>query len=97
MLHYEVTLRVPENLRATWEAYLPGHVADIYATGCFQGAAIWRSDDGAYQSSYAAANRADLDRYLSEFAPAMRADVATRFPGIEISRAVWTEWHRFGP
>jgi len=96
MLHYEVTIRVPENLRDAWEAYLPGHVADIYATGCFQSATIWRSDDGAYQSAYTAASRTDLDRYLAEFAPAMRADAVTRFPGLEITRAVWSEWKRWG-
>ncbi len=96
MIQYEVTLRVPEQLRDAWEAYLPGHVADIFATGCFQSATIWRADDGAYQSSYAAATREDLDRYLAEFAPAMRADAATKFPGLEIARAVWSEWKRWG-
>ena len=96
MLHYEVTIRVPENLRDAWEAYLPGHVADIHATGCFTSAVIWRSDDGAYQSAYTAASRADLDRYLAEFAPAMRADAVARFPGLEITRAVWSEWKRVG-
>ena len=55
-----------------------------------RGAVIWRSDDGAYQCAYTAASRADLDRYLSEFAPAMRADAATRFPGLQIGRAVWS-------
>ena len=96
MLHYEVTIQVPEDLRGAWEAYIPGHVADIFATGCFQSAVIWRSDDGAYQCCYTAASRADLDRYLSEFAPAMRADAATRFPGLQIGRAVWSEWKRLG-
>lgn len=96
MLHYEVTIRVPENLRAAWDAYIPGHVADVFASGCFQSAVIWRSDDGVYQCAYTAASRADLDRYLAEFAPAMRADTATRFPGLEIGRAVWSEWKRVG-
>jgi hypothetical protein len=96
MLHYEVTIRVPENLRGAWDAYIPGHVADVFATGCFQSAVIWRSDDGVYQCAYAVASRADLDRYMSEFAPAMRADTATRFPGLEIGRAIWSEWKRMG-
>ena len=96
MLHYEVTIRVAEDLRDAWEAYIPGHVADVFASGCFQSAVIRRSDDGAYQCCYTAATRADFDRYLSEFAPAMRADTATKFPGVQIGRAVWSEWKRLG-
>jgi Domain of unknown function (DUF4286) len=97
MLDYEVILRVREDLRTAWEAYLPAHVADVFATGCFEAAVIHRGEPGEYRCRYTVSSRAMLDRYLSEFAPAMRADTRDHFPvGVEITRAVWTEWKRLG-
>jgi hypothetical protein len=98
MVLYEVTMRVREDLRGAWEAYLPAHVADIMKTGCFESGSIHRGGPGEYRVSYLASSQARLDQYLAEFATAMRADTANRFPqGLEISRAVWTEWHRLKP
>jgi len=91
-------MRVREDLRAAWEAYIPAHVADIMETGCFEGGAIHRGAPGEYKISYLATSQERLDHYLAEFAPAMRADTASKFPqGLEITRAVWSEWHRFAP
>ncbi len=96
MFCYEVTLRVRTDLIAGWEAYLPGHVADVMSTGCFESAAIDRGAEGEYRCRYVAASQAMLDRYFEEFAPAMRADASGRFPeGVDSSRAVWTEWRTF--
>jgi hypothetical protein len=96
MLQYEVTLRVRADLISAWEAYLPGHTADVMATGCFESAAIDRGEPGEYRCRYVAASRAMLDRYLTEFAPALRADATGHFPeGVETARAVWTEWRTF--
>ena len=96
MLCYEVTLRVRADLMAAWEAYIPGHVDDVMATGCFESAAIDRGGEGEYRCHYVAASQAMLDRYFEEFAPALRADVSGRFPeGVDSSRAVWTEWRTF--
>jgi len=96
MIQYEVTVRVRDDLRARWEDYLPGHVADVLATGCFDSAILLRGDAGEYCCRYTAATRAQLDRYLAAFAPALRADASRLFPdGVEASRAVWTHWRRF--
>jgi hypothetical protein len=93
MLHYEVTIRVRTDLISAWEDYLPGHTAEVMATGCFESAAIDRGGLGEYRCRYVAASQAMLDRYLLEFASALRADATGRFPeGVDTSRAVWTEW-----
>ena len=97
MLDYEVMMRVREDLRADWEAYLPAHSAEVMATGCFESAVIARGEPGEYRCCYTASSRELLARYLSEFAPALRADALLHFPeGVETARAVWTEWQRMG-
>ena len=98
IVHYEVTAIVHDDLVAAWERYLPGHVKDVLATGCFLEAAIEHGDAGHYRCRYAAAGQPVLERYLAEHAPALRAHVLGRFPqGIEFRRAVWTEWLQVAP
>ena len=90
---YEVTIVVRADLVATWEEYLPGHVDDVLATGCFQSGTMERDDAGHYRCRYTASRRSDLERYLTDHATALRADALQRFPdGVETTRAVWTTW-----
>jgi Domain of unknown function (DUF4286) len=97
-LEYEVTVIVRADLIVAWEQYLPGHVADVLATGCFESAVIERGAPGQYRCRYTAGNQTALDRYLAEHATAMRADATQRFPqGVETSRAVWAQWQRLAP
>ena len=97
MIDYEVTMWVREDLRATWEEYLPEHTADVMATGCFDSAVLYQGEEGEYRCRYTASSRAMLERYLVEFAPSLRADALLHFPeGVETARAVWTEWQRLG-
>ena len=95
-LSYEVILTVRADLVAAWEKYLPGHTADVMATGCFASAEIERTDDGRYRCRYTAESKAMLDRYLIDHAPRLRADALAKFPeGVETSRAVWTSVRHF--
>jgi Domain of unknown function (DUF4286) len=95
---YEVTAIVRPDLVDAYEKYIPGHMADVLATGCFDDAAIFRSAPGHYCICYTTASQTVLDQYLSEHAPRLRADLLAHFPtGIELSRATWTEWLRVTP
>jgi len=97
-LSYEVMVTVRADLVAAWEEYVPGHVADVLATGCFQSAVIERAAPGQYRCRYTVESQAVLDRYLAGYATAMRADASRRFPeGVEATRAVWAEWRRLAP
>jgi hypothetical protein len=90
---YEVMIVVRPDLIAAWEAYLPGHVLDVLASGCFKTGTIDRNEAGHYRCRYTAASRGSLDRYLADHAPALRSDALQRFPeGVEATRAVWTQW-----
>lgn len=90
---YEVTIVVRADLVPEWERYLPGHVLDVLATGCFRTGAIERNEAGHYRCRYTAASHGELDRYLADHASGLRADALRRFPeGVEATRAVWTQW-----
>jgi hypothetical protein len=91
VLSYEVTLRLEDpSLREAFEAYMPGHVADVFATGCFVEAHFERGGEGLYRSRYAVVSQQELDRYLAEHAPRLRADFHEHFPaGVVLSRTVW--------
>lgn len=87
---YEVTATVRADLVADYEAWLPAHVAELLATGCFVSAVIGRSTPGRYRIRYEAPDHAALDRYLTEHAPRLRASGLARFPdGLELTREVW--------
>jgi uncharacterized protein DUF4286 len=95
-ISYEVILTVRADLVAAWEKYLPGHTAEVMATGCFQAAEIERDADGRYRCRYTAPNKAMLDRYLTDHAPRLRADALAKFPdGVETARAVWSTVRHF--
>ena len=97
-IHYEVIVVVREDLIDAWEEYLPGHVADVLATGCFEFGDIERAGPGQYRCRYRVASSELLDRYLREHAPRLRADATGRFPeGVETARVVWTRWQRLDP
>lgn len=90
---YEVTIAVRADLVPEWEKYLPEHVLDILATGCFKTGTIERNEAGQYRCRYVAASHGELDRYLSDHATALRAEALKRFPeGVEATRAVWMQW-----
>jgi hypothetical protein len=93
MLSYEVTLRLEaRSLAEAFETYMPRHVAEVFATGCFVDAHFERADDGLYRSRYTVASQAELDRYLTDHAPRLRADFHEHFPtGVVLSRTVWSE------
>lgn len=91
MLSYEVTIELDDpSLAPAFEAYMPRHVAEVFATGCFQDARFETKGEGTYRSRYAVASQEELDRYLAEHAPRLRADFHERFPdGLRLTRAVW--------
>src|SRR5512139_3513258 len=90
---YEVTIVVRADLVAAWEKYLPNHVLDILATGCFKTGTIERNEAGHYRCRYVATSHGELDRYLNDHATTLRADALRHFPdGVEATRAVWTQW-----
>jgi hypothetical protein len=96
-IHYEVIVVVRDDLVDAWEAYLPGHVEDVLATGCFEYGEIDRAGAGQYRCRYRASEES-LERYLREHAPRLRADATARFPeGIETARVVWKRWQRLEP
>ncbi|HET6349304.1 MAG TPA: DUF4286 family protein [Candidatus Krumholzibacteria bacterium] len=97
-VEYEVIVTVRADLVAAWEEYLPGHVADVLATGCFLSAAIDRAAPRRYRCRYTAESQAALERYLEEHTAILRADVLRRFPdGLETTRAVWGAWMHLTP
>jgi hypothetical protein len=97
-IHYEVTAVVREDLIPAYDRYIPGHMADVLATGCFDDAAISRAAPGHYRVRYTTTSHEVLERYLAEHAPRLRADLLAHFPeGIELSRTTWTEWVRLLP
>jgi hypothetical protein len=92
---YEVTVVVEEGLVDALERYLPGHIADVMATGAFTRATLERIGTGRYRTRYEAPSQASLDRYLAEDAPPLRADFIDHFPdGVSVSREVWSEVYR---
>ena len=97
MIAYEVTVELELGLVAAYERYMrERHIAEVLATGCFQGAVLSRSSPGRYRTSYIARTEDDLDRYLRTYTAAMRADFAAHFPaGVSLSREVWTEVERW--
>lgn len=97
-IQYEVIAVVREDLIAAYDLFLPGHVEDVLATGCFDAAVVSRGAPGHYRVRYTASEQAALDRYLAEHAPRLRADIHSRFPdGVEWTRAVWTDWLQIAP
>jgi hypothetical protein len=96
MLSYEVTIQLEDaSLADAMEAYMPRHVGEVFATGCFLDAHFERSEPGVYRSRYSVASQEDLNRYLAEHAPAMRTDFAEHFPsGVRLTRAVWQSIYR---
>lgn len=97
MIAYEVTAEVEERLAAAFERYMrETHIAEVLATGCFQGAILARSSPGRYRTQYIARDEADLDRYLERHTAALRADFAAHFPeGVALTREVWTTVERW--
>ena len=98
VIHYEVTAVVRPDLMAAYDQFLPGHVEEVLATGCFEDAVMARGAPGHYRVRYTTATQVALDRYFAEHAPRLRADIQARFPqGVEWTRAVWTDWLRMAP
>lgn len=97
MLSYEVTIELEDASRAgAIETYIPQHVAEVFATGCFLDAHFERSAPGVYRSRYSVASQEDLDHYLAEHAPRLRADFLAHVPeGVRLTRAVWTAKRSF--
>ena len=91
MLSYEVTIQLEDaSLAKALETYMPRHVGEVFATGCFIDAHFEQSAPGVYRSRYSVAAQAELDRYLAGYAPRLRADFLEHFPaGVKLSRAVW--------
>ena len=88
MLIYEVNLAVEAEIAAAFEAWLPGHVAELLALPGFLGAEIFRVDDPtppvnevALVVRYRLDDRAALDDYLRNHAVRLRTDGLNRFGG----------------
>jgi hypothetical protein len=98
VINYKVTSIVRPDLISAYEPFLPAHVEDVMATGCFDDAVISRGAPGNYRVRYTTASQDTLDRYIAEHGPRLRADIQARFPeGVEWTRAVWTDWLRITP
>jgi hypothetical protein len=82
---YEVNLSVDADIAADFQAWLPGHLDDVIATGCFVSAQVFLeqratdTDDVAICVHYHAKSHAQIERYLEEFAATMRAEGQQRF------------------
>ena len=97
MIIYEVTATVEASLAQAYERYMrQEHIADVLASGCFQGAEFASSTPGRYRMRYEASTDEDLERYLATHAARLREDAASRFPeGVVLSREVWTAVQRW--
>lgn len=74
---YEVTLEIAPALKAAYAQWLPGHIQEVLATGCFTHARrfeVERTEGEPLRwcTHYLAADRASIDRYLKEHAPRLR-------------------------
>ncbi len=97
MITYQVTAIVLPEFVAVFEAYIPGHLDDVLATGCFTRATLEKSGDGRYRARYEAPDRATLERYFAEHRDRLRADFRAHLPrGVELSRETWDELLRRG-
>ena len=92
---YEVTVVVEPDLVEAFERYMPGHIADVLATGFFTGATLEQSEPGRYRTRYEAPGQSSLDRYLAEHATRLRSDFVLHFPdGVDVFRETWVDVHR---
>jgi hypothetical protein len=91
MIIYEVTAKVGEHIADEYERFMiEQHIPNVLRTGAFTSASFLFTEDGLYQTRYAAESRDALDRYFDENADILRQDVISRFPqGIEFSRREW--------
>ena len=92
---YEVTVIVEPELIEAFERYMPGHIADVIATGFFTGATLERCEPGCYRTRYEAPGQSSLDRYLATHADRLRSDFVLHFPdGVDVSRETWVDVYR---
>lgn len=93
MIHYEVTVDVPEDQAVAFSAYMRRkHIPEILATGCFRAIHFQTEGPVRFRTCYQAATRADLDRYLDQHTAHFRADFLLHFPeGLQVSRQVWED------
>jgi hypothetical protein len=84
-LVYEVECTLDPDVAPAFDAWLPGHVAQVLETPGFLDAELLHPADAAPDGRprrlirYRVRDRAALDRYLEERAPALRADGTSRF------------------
>lgn len=81
---YEVNLAVDPTIEKEFEAWLPQHINDMLALGCFQSASFWklRQESGArpqYVSHFILDSFQTLTEYFEHHAEKMRADGVQRF------------------
>jgi hypothetical protein len=81
---YEVTLEIAPKLEAAYAEWLPPHIKEVLATGCFSQARRYRIEGAAgepirWTTHYLALSRQDLERYLKEHAPRLRQHGLDRF------------------
>ena len=86
---YEVTNIVETHLAAEYERYMPGHIADLLATGHFASATFSRNGN-RYRTRYEAFSAESLDQYLTRDSEFLRQDFADHFPsGVVAEREIW--------
>jgi hypothetical protein len=97
MIIYEVTVKVRQDLRESFERFMiDRHIPDLMATGCFVSASFLRDAADRYRARYEAQDREALNRYFGEHASRLRGDVAELFPeGISFEREEWEVLARF--
>jgi hypothetical protein len=87
VLIYQIEVRVPLTLANRFEKWLPGHAAQVVASGNFAGYEFFRQVNldvpgtHCYVVQYRVAQAQLLDDYLSAHAPRLRQEALELFQG----------------
>ncbi len=97
---YEVNLEIEPAQEQAYRDWMPGHIQDVLATGCFTEARRYVAETAPgeplqWSTHYIAPDRASLERYFKDHAPGLRKHGLDRFgAGFKPSRRILTPANR---